>query len=110
MDSIVFRIQGSAAEPYTTEFRKNGNNLSAWCTCPAGALGQHCKHRLRILSGDTEGIVSGNEQEVVKVVDWLAGTDVAAALVELNDAELRFEVAKRNVSFAKKKLARSLGN
>ena len=53
---------------------------SAYCTCPAGEEGMHCKHRIRILQGSTEGIVSPNERDVAVVAGWLVGTDVEVAL------------------------------
>ena len=64
MEEIFFLVQGSAEEPYKVTFRKTGNNLSAYCTCPAGENGQHSKHRMNILRGITSGIVSGNEAKV----------------------------------------------
>jgi hypothetical protein len=107
MEEICFLVQGSAEEPYTVTFRKNGHNLSAYCTCPAGENGQHCKHRMNILVGITHGIVSGNETEVQVITSWLPGTDVEAALTAVIDAEKRYERAKSELSAAKKRLAKS---
>ena len=110
METITFSVQGSAEAPYEVEFRRDGANLTAYCTCPAGAVGQYCKHRLRILQGDNEGVVGGREEEVQVVATWLAGTDVEAAMLELAKAEALFEQAKKDVSALKKKLARALTN
>ena len=65
---VSFLVQGSAPEPYHVLFRRNGANLSAYCTCPAGENGMHCKHRIRILQGLAEGIVSENVADVQKVL------------------------------------------
>ena len=89
-------------------FVKNGMNLSARCTCPAGVVGQYCKHRIRILEGSDEGIVSGNKAEVATIVSWLPGTDVESAFKELRESEDRFEKAKGDVSAIKKRLAKAL--
>ncbi len=105
MEEIRFTVQGSAEEPYRVTFRKKGNNLSAYCTCPAGENGQYCKHRLRILDGCDDGIVSDNKEEVVIVKSWLAGTDVEAALLEVAKKERICEKVKKYLSIAKKKLA-----
>lgn len=110
METITFSVQGSAEDPYSVEFRKEGTNLTAYCTCPAGAVGQYCKHRFRILQGEPEGIVGDRAADVKKVASWLAGTDVEAAMAELARAETEFEQAKKNVSALKKKLARALTN
>lgn len=106
MEDICFLVQGSAEEPYKVTFKKNGSNLSAYCTCPAGENGQYCKHRFRILAGSDEGIVSGNKDEVMIVKSWLPGTDVETALIEVAEKERVLEKAKKYLSTAKKKLAR----
>jgi hypothetical protein len=108
METIQFKVQGSAPEPYTTVFKRDGANLTAHCTCPAGEVGQYCKHRLRILSGETDGIVSGNETDVPTVQLWLMGTDVETALNDFVQAERRFDDAKKELDKSKKKLARAL--
>lgn len=106
MEDICFLVQGSAEEPYKVTFKKNGSNLSAYCTCPAGENGQYCKHRFRILDGCNEGIVSSNKDEVMIVRSWLRGTDVEVALMEVAEKERIFEKVKKDLSIAKKKLAR----
>ena len=40
MQEIKFLVQGSANEPYETSFFKDGEKLSAFCTCPAGTFGR----------------------------------------------------------------------
>ncbi|MDD3180602.1 MAG: hypothetical protein PHQ04_09650 [Opitutaceae bacterium] len=110
MGEITFLVQGSAVEPYVVRFTKNGSNLTAHCTCPAGVIGQYCKHRFRILKGDNEGIVSGNQEQVKEVASWLSGTDVETALHDVRSAEERLEAAKREFAVFKKKLARALMN
>jgi uncharacterized Zn finger protein len=106
---VVFEVQGSAPSPYRVTFANQGDgNLSAFCTCPAGANGQSCKHRVAIIAGETAGIVSGNEPEVQTVVEWLKGSDVERRLEELRAAERQLEGAKRAVSRAKRALAESL--
>ena len=105
MKELVFSVQGSAKEPYKVTFQKNGDNLSAYCTCPAGNNGQFCKHRFNILGNFTVGIVSGNEHEVDTIASWLSGTDVEDALTELINSEEQFEIAKSKLASAKKRLA-----
>lgn len=106
MNKVKFLVQGSEIEPYQVSFVKSGNNLSAYCTCPAGEHGIYCKHRIRILTGGTEGIVSSNLDDVKIIQSWLPGTDVEESLNSVADAEAKFDEAKKNLSNAKKKLAR----
>jgi hypothetical protein len=107
---LIFYVQGSAAEPYIVSFKKIGENLLAYCTCPAGDNGQYCKHRFSILGGFTDGIVSGNESDVTVVTSWLSGTDVEIAMKNLVDAEEKFEESKGKLAVAKKQLAKAFRN
>jgi hypothetical protein len=105
---MSFLVQGSAPNPYEVLFVKEGSNLTALCTCPAGENGQYCKHRFRILSGSAEGIVSDNSAEVKIVESWLSGTDIEIALKEVREAEAVFEKAEKELAKLKKKLARAM--
>ena len=106
MEEISFKVQGSEAEPYLVTFKRNGRLFNCTCTCKAGQIGQVCKHRLRIMEGSLEDIVSENGKEVKIVVSWLPGTDVEIALAEVNAAEKRLEKTKLELAVLKKKLAK----
>jgi hypothetical protein len=108
MNEIEFLVQGSDSEPYRVIFSKNAANLRATCTCRAGEVGQYCKHRIRIIDGDSTGIVSDNMSAVPEIKIWAIGSDVERAILELRDAEQQLEEAKRRVASYKKKLARTL--
>lgn len=107
---VIFLVQGSAPEPYETGFRREGDNLTCWCTCPAGEVGQYCKHRFELLRGDGRRVVSQNLQEVEKVPEMLHGTDVEVALARVAEAEAAYEHAKRALSALKKALARAMND
>lgn len=108
METIRFKVQGSAPEPYTTLFERSGAKLTAHCSCPAGEVGQYCKHRLNILNGIVDGIVSGNESEVQTILLWLKGTDVELALKQVREAEEKLETVKKQLNGFKKKLSHAL--
>jgi len=106
---MSFKIQGSAAEPYTVTFEKRSSaNLSAYCTCPAGENGQYCKHRFNILDGETKGIVSGNLDDVKIIQAWLVGTDVEKALVQMRELEAEAVRIKKALAAAKKDVAKAM--
>lgn len=107
-DELEFLVQGSEPEPYHVVFRRRGRNLTALCTCKAGMTGIHCKHRLRLLRGDTENLVSDNPDDAQVLTGWLKGTDVEAAIRALSEAEETLEQAKKQVKRAKEKLADAL--
>lgn len=108
-DMFDFLVQGSAPEPYVVSFRRrDAKNISACCTCPAGESGMSCKHRIRILRGIIEGIVSKNTADVSTVAGWLAGSDVETALDTVHQLEKEAERIKKALSAAKKALAQCL--
>lgn len=106
MEQATFKVRGSAAEPYELTFIKDGDSLTALCTCPAGEFGNVCKHRTNILDGKTAAITSGNEDEVATIGEWLVGSDVEAALNELRTVEQ----AGGDVVAAKRQLARAMNS
>ena len=110
MEELVFLVKGSSADPYEVTFIKDGESLTAICTCPAGTYGNYCKHRISILDGKSDAISSENASQAVTVVGWLAGTDVAAALSELREAEENSDPDKRALNAAKRKLARAMNS
>ena len=106
MNEIVFLVIGTSREPYEVTFVREKKGLSAYCTCPAGTRGQYCKHRFEILKGDSRRSITGNKEEVDIVTWWLRGTEVEAAMSELEVAEGAYNMAKREFSAAKRELAR----
>jgi hypothetical protein len=108
MEELTFHVKGSSAEPYEVIIIKDGDSLTALCSCPAGQHGNFCKHRIGILDGKTAGIVSDNVESVPTAVGWLAGTDVEAALAEVREAEKQKD--KAMLATAKRKLARAMNS
>lgn len=110
MNELIFKVKGSSSDPYEVTFIKDGDSLTALCTCPAGTYGNFCKHRISILDGDGEAIVSDNREQVSTIVEWLQGTDVAAALSEYREIENSEDAPKNAVAVAKRKLARAMNS
>lgn len=77
---LIFKVQGSAPEPYISEFWREGDNLSSSCTCPAGEKGMYCKHRLNLIAGDVSSLVSKNRSDVEVLKSMIQGTDVEKAI------------------------------
>ena len=106
MEQTTIKVAGSATEPYELTFIKDGDSLTALCTCPAGEFGNICKHRINVLDGKTAAISGDYEDEVSKIREWLTGTDVESALLELRAAEQ----AGGDLVAAKRKLARAMNS
>lgn len=105
---LTFQVKGSSTDPYEVTFIKDGDSLTALCSCPAGQYGNYCKHRIAILEGDNTAIVSDNAYQAATVGNWLKGTDVAAALSEFRNIEETGDQAKSVLVAAKRKLARAM--
>jgi hypothetical protein len=111
MESIVFLVRGSASEPYTVTFgNSNDSNLTATCTCKAGQMRQHCKHRFDILDGKSTAIISSNSEQVKTVLEWLSGSDIELSLNEVKTLENELESLKKQLSAAKKSVARAMND
>ena len=105
-NKIQFLVTGSSDEPYEVVFMKDGEKISATCTCPAGIYGRYCKHRLNIIDGERTNIVSDNADEVEIIQTWVSGSQIESVLREIEFAEQRAALAKQEVSDAKTRLAR----
>lgn len=110
MEEITFLVRGSSPDPYELTFIKDGNSLTALCTCPAGTYGNFCKHRIAILDGDAAAVVSENADRVAIIKEWLIGTDVGSALQEMRDANWSAEEAKQALAAVKRKLAKAMNS
>jgi uncharacterized Zn finger protein len=108
MERIDFLVQGSAATPYALTFERRAERIVATCSCPAGANGVLCKHRLAILNGQGAGIVSGNHAQVERVAAWLDGSELAADLASLDTAERALAHAKAALASMRKRVAAAL--
>ena len=106
MQELIFLVKGSSKDPYEVIFIKDGDSLTAICNCPAGTYSNVCKHRVNILDGSANSISSDNADKVPTIVEWLAGTDVEAALKELREVEKTKD--KDALNDAKRKLARAM--
>ena len=96
MDTLEFLVQGSSPLPYRVAFRRrNGGNLSAYCTCPAGENGMYCKHRVHIMRGSVEGIVSDNHGDVTTVTGWVSELISRLLCALLSTLSLRRSESKR---------------
>jgi uncharacterized Zn finger protein len=102
---LKFQVRGSAPQPYTVTFVKDDGSPFADCTCPHRDRA-YCKHRIAILSGDSAAIVSGNANDVAKVLTWFSGTDIARALLAVQHAERALAAASANLVAAKELLSR----
>lgn len=108
MSELKFNVKGSGNEAYVVTFVKNGRNLFAYCTCKGAANGRSCKHRVSIMEGKKENIVSDNQDEVAIVASWVPGSVVGNILQDLQAAEKESVALKKRVTSLRKKLGKSM--
>lgn len=106
---LRFLVQGSQEDPYEVTFVRRGiGNLSAYCTCRAGQVGRYCKHRVRLLIGDTTDLVSDNPDEAELLEPWLRGSDIEDAMDAVREAEAAVKAAKKRLRVARDRVARAM--
>ena len=110
VERLTFQVDGSKGDRYEVVFERDGLNITASCTCPAGGFGRACKHRLALLYGEVGALASGNQSDVSVLASWLPNSDVATALSALRQAEAVAEAAKRDLSRCKQALGRALAD
>ena len=108
MEELTILVKGSSSDPYELTFIKDGASLTALCNCPAGTFGNLCKHRVAILDGDGAAAVADDADKISRVVAWLAGTDVEAALAQLRDVEASDTATKSDLLAAPNPLSKAM--
>lgn len=110
MKQIDFLIQGSATEPYLVTVKVSPKKFNIYCNCPAGAIGQNCKHKMQIMQGGKSKIVSNNLQEISNIPKFIAESPLASAIEDLTQLEAQAEAIKAEISRRKKQIARLLSD
>ena len=102
---IEILAKSSSGDPYTVRFYLEEDEISAFCSCPAGEHRKLCKHVIRIINGDDSILYDSNQKQIfMKIGSHLQSTVVPLLLSELNKSETMLENAKKNAKKAKKNL------
>lgn len=103
---INFYVQGSQPHPYSLSARREGDGFIFTCSCPAGEVGQICKHRLSLLAGDTRAVVEPVAGDLEALANMWAGSAAESALAQIHETEREIDLLKKRLTSEKKKLAR----
>ena len=104
----VFDVDGAVHEVTVEQEVNNTINLSAFCSCGQTADDDFCSHRFDILSGETEVLASPNIADLAVLKEWVRGSDIEVAMVELSRAKSALRLAMERVDQSRKKLARCM--
>jgi len=113
MKTYSFFVQGSSSEPYEILVKYSDKKFNIFCNCPAGELGQNCKHKLQIIKGELSKpsqIISGDLDKLSLIFDIVKNYPISDALLELEALEAEADKIKKLISAHKKKVARLLSN
>jgi len=103
MEKHTFLIAGNHGEYKLTFYKKDGK---AWlnCSCPAGEYGQHCRHAIALINGDTSMVIGNNIQEAAEIKNMVKGTRLEILVKNVMAAESVLKKAKKLVSEQKEEL------
>ncbi|MEO5348397.1 MAG: hypothetical protein H7836_01960 [Magnetococcus sp. YQC-3] len=113
MVEIRFQVRGKNNKSghnnklHEVVFIKAGEKIMAHCSCTKG-VDAICQHRINILYGSTQDIISKNADEVKTVASWIGGTDIALALHEMLHFTNVIRNATDNFNDARKRLGKAM--
>jgi len=104
-------LSSDGATVYNVTVEINGEMVRAACTCKAGQLGKLCRHKIGILSGKTDSLVSKSDDvnsELNKFVSDIGDTACASYLTEMLAADAEMKEQKKRLDRAKRNLGKVL--
>lgn len=111
-ERIVFEVTGSRPEPYRITFNRDANAGSFWvtCTCQAARRGMACKHRLDLLRGVIDAIVSFDSSAFAMAHQWAQDDGrLLSAIAHLDELERhRLDTSPRMLDAARARLTNAL--
>jgi hypothetical protein len=113
MEKLEFIMRGSKGDNYRVVFQKQGLDIRAFCTCKAGRYGTYCRHRTELMDGDITNLLSSNTEDVERLYDLLAGTNLETIYQKIVEDQNRYEKIaslKNNVKSLKKDLSSLMYN
>jgi uncharacterized Zn finger protein len=107
MDPIKFLVKEGKGN-YPVTFSRQGDKLTALCTCPASEYGILCKHQIALMKGDSSIILSDNKEDILKVQDMVRGTEVEEAWNDYLEMEKELERFQKEFLEKVKTLSRKM--
>ncbi|HBR95236.1 MAG TPA: hypothetical protein DEA90_13835 [Opitutae bacterium] len=99
----------SGDHSYTVDFIKEGELLSVFCNCPAGALGKLCKHKLQLLSGDNSMLHSdGDIEKLNELQAWVRASTFPNLQLKLSELESEIASLKLKIKKEKKNIEKKI--
>jgi hypothetical protein len=104
-NQIEILSKSSSGNPYTVRFYLEKNNVSAFCSCPAGQSRKLCKHIIKIINSEDSILFDTNQKNLMSaIISHLQNTDIPRLISNLRENEILLEKTQENVKKAKKAL------
>lgn len=108
-NNIEILVKSSSGDPYTVRFHLDENDLSAFCSCPAGDYRRLCKHIMHLINNDDSILYDINQTKLMEQIDaCLQKTTIPPLLSELNKSEALLKKAQQRVKKAKINLEKEI--
>ena len=105
---IQFEVHSSSSdEIYQLAATRAGAGVRFTCNCPAGALGQACKHRLALLEGDVTNL-SGDTSGIERLQEMVRGSKIMQRMQELAALDQELASLKKRQRAVKAALGREM--
>lgn len=112
---VEIKIKSSSGGSYTVNVVSESGLVSLHCDCPAGSIGQMCKHKSWVISNDTSCLADDSQIVVLEqAVALLEETAIPTVFREtqslLDELEAEEASLKKRAKSLKRELARKLGS
>lgn len=109
MTTIKFNVTSeSSGTIYELEAEPMATGLRFTCSCPAGSMGQFCKHRQAIIDGVYPTHPQPADADINTLKSWLATSRVRHMLDSISKAEESVKLAKKQLTMIKHELGRRM--
>lgn len=82
MEKLIFLMKYEELAPHEVIFRREGKAVTASCSCSSAKLGMDCRHRLDLIGGRDQCLVSGNYEDTNILKEWLENTPLKRAFAD----------------------------
>ncbi|MBN2183307.1 MAG: hypothetical protein JW715_15460 [Sedimentisphaerales bacterium] len=108
-NNIEILVKSSSGDPYTVSFYIDKNDISAFCSCPAGVYRVLCKHIICLINNDDSILYDRNQKELIRqVCAHLQKTNIPSLLTKWKESEELLKRVQRNAKKSKKNLEKAI--
>lgn len=101
-------LSSNKTDRYTVTISGSAGKIKLHCNCAAGQLGQQCRHRLDLLSGEIFSHSLHSADDLKQIHAWLCNSPLEAELKQLHDLEKQSENIKKALKIQKKKIGQMM--